>query len=246
MHWQIQEHEIVDSTNALALAALRAGASEGTVITALAQTAGRGRLAREWWSPPGKNVYLSAILRPDCMPEALGPFALVVGLGVLTGLDELAAGLRARIKWPNDIYVGDRKLAGILVESVLTDRRVDGVVAGIGLNVNGLAEDFPADLQTTATSLRQATGRDWPLATVRDAVLQGVANSYRHWQRHGFASLRPVYEVRSYLDGRRVCVTSAGETLHGVVRGITLDGALQVVDPQDRVHTIVEGDLETA
>lgn len=244
MQWRLQQCGVVDSTNDTLRVLAAQGAPEGTVVVADGQRAGRGRQGRTWLSPSGKNLYGSLLLRPTCPPDGLGPLSLVIGLGVVEGLEEIAAGLSLQIKWPNDIYAANRKLGGILVETLLTDQRVEAVLVGVGININMLATDFPPELQMTATSLRLLTGSDWDLALVRDAVLQGIANAYAHWTRHGFASLRLMYEARSLLEGRRVTAQQAdGGKIAGVAQGVTLVGALRVADGVGAIHEICAGDV---
>src|SRR5262249_30258440 len=140
----------IDSTQHLARDLARAGAAEGTVVIAESQTGGRGRLGRQWHSPPGVNLYCSLVLRP-AVPLAVMPcLALVAGLGVADAVREVAP-LRPGLKWPNDVLVGGRKVAGILTELEAEVERVHHVIAGVGVNLNGGPGDFPPELATKAT-----------------------------------------------------------------------------------------------
>jgi BirA family biotin operon repressor/biotin-[acetyl-CoA-carboxylase] ligase len=142
------------STNDLAKAAGLAGAPEGRVEWARRQTAGRGRQGRPWASDRPLGVWLSALVRPPWTAGQGGALALLGGLAVVEAVESL--GLHgATLKWPNDVLVGARKLAGVLVETQVAGDRIDFAVIGVGLNVNQAAEDFPSQLREVATSLRQ-------------------------------------------------------------------------------------------
>src|SRR5262249_47625594 len=145
--------EEVDSTQRLARDLARGGADEGTTVIAERQTAGRGRMGRQWHSPAGENVYCSVVLRPPLAPGAVPCLALVVGLAVIDAV-RAVAGLAAALKWPNDVLLEGRKVAGILTELDAEVERVHFVIAGIGVNVN--VTDFPPELAHKATSLRLA------------------------------------------------------------------------------------------
>src|SRR6185437_14296875 len=136
-----------------------AGAAQGTVVIAEAQTAGRGRLGRSWHSPPGLNLYQTIILRPQ-MPIAEVPrLSLVAGVAAAEALETVAPGLVA-LKWPNDVWLNGRKTGGIIAEAIANHaEQLDCVLLGIGINVNLGISDFPEELRTKATSVRIAIGR---------------------------------------------------------------------------------------
>jgi BirA family transcriptional regulator, biotin operon repressor / biotin---[acetyl-CoA-carboxylase] ligase len=167
---------VADSTNARARELAEAGASHGTVVTATEQTAGRGRQGRTWTAPPGKALLYSAVLRPLDERHLLLP--LSVPLAVCEAAEELAPGTECRIKWPNDIWVEERKVAGVLIEA----KPQDGwAVIGVGLNLAIAPDEFPPELRETATSLvgasveaaRTALNRqlDYWVTAERDATL---------------------------------------------------------------------------
>ncbi len=153
------------STNDDVLALARAGAAHGLVVIADEQTGGRGRLGRTWTSPPGQNLYLSALLRPELPPGGAPPITLAAAVAVAEALNE--SGVRASIKWPNDVLImvdsKEKKVAGILTESVTRGSRLEAVVLGIGVNLNW--RELPAELVPIATSVALATGE----AVDRDA-----------------------------------------------------------------------------
>jgi len=212
------------STNDDARALARAGALEGTVVLASAQTSGRGRLGRTWVSPEG-GAYLSIVLRPTVTPGEVASLALAVGLGIARGFSE-HLGVGTMLKWPNDVLLSGGKVAGILIEMAAESDRVNWVVVGIGINVRR-AETTPmhavaACLGDHAPGLR--------IAPAVAAVLEGVAGAYAQWVAEGFGSMRSEYERRCSLLGEDVVVrdmTGAMRT-SGSVLGIDDEGRLLV------------------
>lgn len=222
------------STNADLAAAARAGAGSGAVLVAAEQTAGRGRLARAWSSPPGNSLSMSVLLRPTRGEVALLP--LVVGLGVAQGLDRL--GLDARLKWPNDVLLDGLKVCGILAELVAADDAV-AVVVGIGVNVSQTADQLPVPW---ATSLALA-GVDVSRTEAAVAVLTGVGTVAGQWLDGGWEAVAAAYAVRCDTLGRDVRV-ELSETDHvlGTAVGVACDGRLQVRVGSE-VRTYAAGDV---
>jgi BirA family transcriptional regulator, biotin operon repressor / biotin---[acetyl-CoA-carboxylase] ligase len=162
--------DVTGSTNDDAKAAAHGGIASGSAFVADAQTAGRGRLGRTWHSPAGENLYVSFVLRPD-LPAAIVPnVTLAAGLAIADAIAPLIT-LPVQLKWPNDVFVSDRKIAGVLCEAAVAEGRTSFVVVGIGLNVRSAS--FPPDLAATSTSLAiaGATGLD------RSAILVALATA---------------------------------------------------------------------
>jgi len=233
---RLEGGRVTGSTNDDARTLALEGAPEGTVVLAERQTAGRGRLGREWASPPG-GVYASIVLRPKVeTPEAI-VLPLVVGLGVARGLDSLGA--RTLLKWPNDLLAEDgRKVAGVLLEGLSEGWLISWIIAGIGVNVRSTTGP------EGSTSVDELSGRTASLAVVAAAVLDGVAQSYRSWQTHGFSPLREEYESRSYLAGRPVRVSDAAGRImaEGTACGIDAQGRL-LVETATGTVPIAAGDV---
>ena len=234
------------STNDDARALARGGAAEGTVVLASRQTAGRGRLGRTWTSPQG-GAYLSAVLRPAVAPSEVAPLSLVVGLGLARGLELL--GVDARLKWPNDVQLSGRKLAGVLLEMAAEADRVDWVVAGIGLNVRPPADAADAGNRGDAGDAgRVAYLSDAVpgvlIAEAAAAVLDGVASAYTEWVTGGFAPLRDEYDARSVLTGCSVVVSDLSGTVRasGDVVGVDEGGRLLLAGT-DGVHAVAAGEV---
>jgi BirA family biotin operon repressor/biotin-[acetyl-CoA-carboxylase] ligase len=209
----------VGSTNDEAKTLARAGAPSGTVVWADEQTAGRGRRGRVWRSPPG-NLYLSLIARPDCAPAQAAQlgFAAALALGdAIAGL-----GLSPSYKWPNDVLLNGRKLAGILLESEMTaGGGLDFVVIGVGVNV-AIA---PGGIEYPATSLAAACVATTP-ADLLAAFTRHFANWQQRWREEGFAPLRTAWLAAASGLGDEILVRLARQTLCGRFLDLDADGAL--------------------
>jgi len=217
------------STNDDARALARAGAPEGAAVLASRQTAGRGRLGREWVSPEG-GAYVSAVLRPGIAPAHVGSLGLAIGLGIARGL-AAAFGVDASLKWPNDVQLSGRKLAGILLEMAAETDRVDWVVAGVGVNVHRSAgiPDEVACLEDVVSGVR--------IAPVAAAVLDGIAGTYAQWLAEGFSAMRGEYESRLAILGDDVTVRD----MMGAVRA---SGRVVGVDDEGRILLESGGGVE--
>jgi len=231
----------VDSTQRVARELARAGAGEGTVVVAEAQSVGRGRLGRTWHSPPGANLYCSIVLRPALPPARVPELALVVGLAVARAVESL--GLPARLKWPNDVLLDGRKVAGILTEMDGELERVHVVIVGIGVNVNAACDDFPPYLRDKATSLAVAAGARVDRIGFAARMLMEMETCLARHRDGGFAALRADWETRSALAGRRVTVAAPDGSISGEVAGLDDDGALRLVDYTGRVRRVVAGEV---
>ncbi len=207
------------STNDDARALAEAGAPEGTAVVASRQSAGRGRLGRAWESPEG-GAYVSVVLRPPTTPALTGPLALVVALGIATGLE--AFGLTPRLKWPNDVWLDGRKVAGVLLEMTTEADRVEWVVAGFGLNVVRTA-DSPA-----AAAYVSDVRDDLGVAEVTASVLDSVAAAYRRWLAEGFDRMAEQFDRLSALTGESVVVSDGAGVVRekGTVVGVDREGRL--------------------
>ena len=233
--------DTVGSTSEEARRLAADGAPEGTLVWARAQSAGRGRRGRSWSSPPG-NLYLSLLLRPDC-PAAVAPqlgFATAVGLG--EALDTLlpADAERPRFKWPNDVLVGGRKIAGILLDaSTGSNGHLDWLIIGVGVNI----ASFPEDTSYGATSLREAGAG----AVSADEVLPVFASHWlrrlERWGREGFTPIRQAWLENALGLGEVIEVRLERETLTG--RFVELDetGALVLDLPRVGHRVIAAGDV---
>ena len=216
---------VTDSTNSRAVALAETGAPHGTIVCADAQTGGRGRFARSWESPPGLNVYVSFLLRPPVEPAQAPQLTLVTAVALAAAV-EASTGLSARLKWPNDLYLGGRKAAGILAEMSADADRLRHVVIGTGLNVNAEPADFPPGLRERATSLSIQAGRAFPRVEVLARFLDCFTDAYGAYIAEGIRGVLPEWRRRSLLDGRRVVIRLRGEDAAGTAVGVDDAGFL--------------------
>ncbi len=237
--WAVHALEHVDSTQTELARLAAAGAPEGTVVTARHQRAGRGRRGRTWWDEPGDSLLLSVLLRPPVAPAKAPQLSLVGALAVTDAL-RIAAGIEARVRWPNDVLVAGRKVCGILPEAVSgADGRVEYVILGIGLNVR--QERFPPDLSERATSLRLATGSRHEPARLLEALLEALDRRYSTWVAEGFSAIRDACRERSATLGQPVALPDGGA---GVAVDVDADGALLVRTGDGALRRVVSGEPE--
>jgi len=216
------EHfEQLDSTNTRARRLAAEGAPHGTVVTAAEQTAGRGRQGRVWTAPTGGALLYSAIVRP--LDERHLMLPLAVPLAVCEAAEELRPGIECRVKWPNDVWLDGRKLAGVLIEA----RPQDGwAVVGVGLNLSIARDEFPPELQDTAISLFDPSGGEAPTAS------EALSRALDRWTEAEPEEVLASWRRRDALRGRQV----AWDGGSGVADGVDDRGYLLVVTPAgDRV-----------
>jgi BirA family biotin operon repressor/biotin-[acetyl-CoA-carboxylase] ligase len=233
----------VASTNDVAKALAEDGALHGEVVVAERQTAGRGRRGRAWVSPPGRNVYLSVILRPELPPQRAAEVTLVASVALCEAVRE--AGVEADIKWPNDVLAGGRKLGGILTEMAAEPDKVQWVVVGIGVNLNARREDFPPELRDVATSLAMERGEPVPRALFAAALLGALERRLTVHAEEGFGEIRDAWREMSGTLGRDVRVATAEGEIVGRAEDIDETGALLVRGPRG-LERITGGDVHLA
>jgi BirA family biotin operon repressor/biotin-[acetyl-CoA-carboxylase] ligase len=233
----------IDSTNREARDRAREGAREGTVVLADFQSRGRGRLGRAWESPSGANVYLSVILRPPIPPPAAPQITLLAGVAAARALSHVS-GSECRIKWPNDIFLRGKKLAGILAEMEVEDSKVRFIILGIGVNVNWRKEDFPPDLRETATSLQAERGEEISRAAAAAGLFRELEEEYISFLREGFsARMREEWNRLSWVNGKQVTLRSPEGTISGRALGLDTDGALLLLDGEGIPRRFIAGDV---
>ncbi|MES2154954.1 MAG: biotin--[acetyl-CoA-carboxylase] ligase [bacterium] len=201
----------------------RAGAPEGSVIVAEEMTAGRGQRGHTWHAPKG-GLYLSFVVR-DLSDARL----LTLAMGNAVGDALEVAGVEPRLKWVNDVFVGDRKIAGILVEGEWTGPKLDFLVVGIGVNVNGAASRFPNGLGTTATTLEEALHCESCIPDLESLMLDRVGVWLEALRARDPTSVLAAFRARDWLKGKRVSVPSGGHDVQGVADGVDEQGRLRIV-----------------
>ena len=236
----IVHFESIDSTNRKALELAKAGVTAGTVVVSEEQVAGRGRMQRAWVAPKG-GIWFSPILRPSIPPHKAPLITLIAGVAVAQAIRDVCT-LDARIKWPNDVLIGGKKVCGILTEMDAEMDHVNCVVVGIGINANNNLDALPPEVRSKVTSLKEELGGPVPRPRLLKAVLQGfsgyatVLNTEKDRQRF-------LKQWRSLSDtlGRRVRVETVGETVEGEAVDIDAEGAL-LVKVKGKVQRVLSGD----
>lgn len=207
------------------------GAPHGLILAARRQTSGRGRRGNTWHSNPGEALTISVLIRPTEPKSYWARLALASGLAIAETIESF--GLESGIKWPNDVWIGSRKVAGVLVEA-----GPSYVIIGIGLNVNALF--FPEELSQTATSLRIAYGTHLPVPEVLDRLVGRIA--VRHHQiGNQFPDLMAAIRVRCVLTGNRVSLSTPTGQITGIIDGLSDTGELLLRD-QDTLHRLIQAD----
>ena len=234
-------YESLPSTNTEVARLAAAGAAEGLSIVADEQTAGRGRLQRTWSSPKGAGLYFSILLRPEI---PLHSWPLITFMAALATGDALnnAAGLQAEIKWPNDLLAGERKICGILSETVDTP---DGRAVVVGIGINLTAEAYPPELAGVATSVQEQTARRPDKLHLLESLQKAIADWYEQMLApDGSAKILNTWIDRSsYANGRLVDVVNGNETFRGITRGVEQDGALRVETGSNEIRVVRAGDV---
>ncbi len=238
--WRVEVVAESPSTNAHLAARARAGEPPGLVLVAEHQTAGRGRLDRTWTTPPRAALTFSLLVSPAPLPVGRWPWLpLLTGLALTTGVRR-AAGVEATLKWPNDVLVGDRKVAGILVELVDVPGRGPAAVVGVGLNVSTTRDELPVE---TATSLALEGAASLDRSALLADVLAAFSALFDPWRASGGEGLLPAYREACSTLGRDVRVElPTGEPLHGRAVDVDREGRL-LVDDGTRVHVLGAGDV---
>jgi BirA family biotin operon repressor/biotin-[acetyl-CoA-carboxylase] ligase len=229
------------STNLSAFRMAEEGAEEGTTLIADFQSGGKGRLGRSWASPQGVNLYCSVILRPDIKPVAAPQLTFLSAVAVARAI-ECLTDLKPRIKWPNDVLIGGKKVAGLLNEMSAETDKVNFVILGIGVNINMRTDQFPDDLRHPATSIFMETGKTVSRSAFARALLEELDALYREFIEEGYAPVRKAWLEKSRLEGAFVTVTDGGSSRSGRVRGIDEYGALILENGEQ----ILSGDVVIA
>jgi BirA family biotin operon repressor/biotin-[acetyl-CoA-carboxylase] ligase len=231
----------VDSTNTAALSLAHQGAAHGTVVVAEEQTAGRGRMGRDWYSEKSSGIYVSVILRPPLAPAAAPILTLMAGVAAQRALST-ATGLGVDIRWPNDLLVNGKKLGGILTEMSAELGRLHAVVLGMGFNVNH--SEMPAALGTIATSLRIETRRTWSRVQVLSAVLKELESHYRLLLKEGSVAIAERWTAAStYASGKRIRIMTAEAERLATTTGLDPSGALRVRYDDGQEQALVAGEV---
>jgi len=234
--------EKIDSTNSYARRLADAGAPEGEVVIAERQFEGRGRLGRSWESPPYCNLYFSLLLRPALAPVHAPQITLMAAVALA---DTVAAFVVEPpvIKWPNDILLQGKKVAGILTESSCDAKHIEFVILGIGVNLNFPRERMPETIRDRATSLMEVGGKSFSRENFLRRLIQDLDRCYGILEDFGFDAIAPRWEAYFALRGRRVRVEMIDEVISGTATGIDGDGALLLEAEDGVLRRVLAGDV---
>lgn len=236
-------YDTIDSTNSRAKELARQGAPQGTVLVAGTQTGGRGRLGRNFSSPQGMGVYLSAVLRPQCPPDQLMHLTCAAAVAMCRAV-ETVSGLRPGIKWTNDLVVGKQKLGGILTELSVNPKTglVDYAIVGIGINCRQQKEDFSKELQEMATSLSMAAKKDVSPARLAAAMIDGL-----YFMQQALlpekAQIMDAYRQNCITLGRDVQVIYPDRVETGKAISLDNDGGLVVTLSDGSTKVVTSGEV---
>ncbi|HEY6169804.1 MAG TPA: biotin--[acetyl-CoA-carboxylase] ligase [Verrucomicrobiae bacterium] len=218
------------------------GAKEGVVVFAESQSKGRGRLGRKWLSPAGKGLWFSVLLRPKLHSQAATQLTIAAATAVLRALRD-QTGIRADIKWPNDILAGGRKLVGILTELSAELDKVKYIILGIGVDVNLEASQLPAELRKLATSVKIETGESCDRAELAAAILRELDADYARIAGGRFSEVADEWESRCSTIGENVVIQIGDRRIQGRAESLDVDGALLLRTQHGRLERIIGGDV---
>lgn len=236
---KIYAYDLVTSTNDLAHFLAHNNEPEGSVIFAKGQTQGKGRLGKSWVSPYGKGLYFSFILRPDMPVEQASRITLTMALAVATALTEMHIE-GVRIKWPNDVLLGEKKVCGILTELSLLEDKVNYIVVGVGLNVNMEKGDLPQD----AISLKGALGREFDIADLSHIIIKKIDHFYALLLQHRFTDIiQKVKEYSGLILGGRVKVAWEDREVEGYAVDFDENGSLIIRRDNGFLEKVSSGHL---
>lgn len=238
---EIEYWRIVDSTNRRAKELASQGASQGTIVVAGEQTGGRGRLKNGWFSPAG-GIWFSVILRPQIIPQQASVLTLLASLAVVKGIQEIFS-VPLKIKWPNDVYLGERKLAGILTEISAEIDLVNYIVTGIGINAKVDSGSFPEEIREQVVSLWEETDQGFFLPEILGNILNQMETLYDQTQKEGFEEIVEEWRMYDFLVGRKISVNTPSGKISGKSVGINSNGALLLELEEGQIIEVLAGSI---
>ncbi|MEN6413375.1 MAG: biotin--[acetyl-CoA-carboxylase] ligase [Veillonellales bacterium] len=232
---------VTESTNIAAKRLAAEGCPEGTIVVAESQQSGRGRLSRGWFSPFGKGIWLSIVLRPPFSPQDAPKCTLLAAVALNRAIRKVGR-ITCGIKWPNDILYQGKKLVGILTEMSAEMDAINYVVIGAGINVNVAQNDFPADLSPIATSVSAAAGQPVDRVILLCEILHQLELSYQTALQQGFEQILADWREQSITLGQTVDVFGLNHNFSGIAQDIDGEGAL-LVKTADGIVRVLAGDV---
>jgi len=238
---KIEHWRSIDSTNRRAKEMASQGASHGTVVVAGEQTRGRGRLKNGWFSPAG-GIWFSVILKPHIIPQQASIFTLLAALAIVQGIQEVLS-IPLKIKWPNDVYLDNRKLAGILTEISAEMDMVNYIITGIGINAKVDSHSFPEGIKERSVTLAEETGQDFILPEILGKILNHMEILYDCVQRDGFEEIIEEWRRYDLLIGRKISVDTPSGKISGKSVGINSKGALILESEEGNRIEVLAGSI---
>jgi BirA family biotin operon repressor/biotin-[acetyl-CoA-carboxylase] ligase len=238
----IQVFQETTSTNDVIEKLARDGVKEGVAVFAESQTKGRGRLGRKWMSPARKGLWFSVLLRPRLRPQAVTQLTIASATALVRAIRS-QTGLRPAIKWPNDVLVGGKKVAGVLTEMHGELDTVKYVILGIGVDVNLNAGELPADLRKLATSLKIESGEATDRAGLATEILRELDRDYARVCSRQFEAVADEWEERCETIGRNVVIQVGDRRVQGRAESLDADGALLLRTQHGHLERIIGGDV---
>ncbi|GIP41633.1 bifunctional ligase/repressor BirA [Paenibacillus sp. J45TS6] len=235
--------ESTSSTQIEAIKLAEEGAEAGTLVISDMQTSGRGRLGRNWFSPAGKGIWMSLVLRPELPVRFMPQLTLLTGVAVCSAIRKVT-GVEAGLKWPNDILISGRKVCGILLEAATEDNKVRYCIAGIGIDVNLSEQDYPEELRSIATSLRMESGTSVSRSKLIGEVMNELEARYLQYEKEGFAPILKEWEALSASLGKQVRSVTLNQVIEGTAIGLSDSGGLIVLTEEGKNSTIFSGEVE--
>ncbi len=237
----IYSYDTVTSTQVIARELAGSGAKDGTVVISDEQTEGTGRLKRKWHSPSNGGLWLSLILRPDIPPYQAPQLTLLTAVAVVQTLNKIS--VDAGIKWPNDVLIHGRKIAGILTELHAESDQIHHVIIGVGININQEYESFPDELKEIATSVLIERNQRMDRSEFLQNLFKNFEELYILFLKKGFEPIKQLWEKHSITIGKKVTVDNPRGSLTGIATGINHDGVLIIVDDDQKTHLVYSGDI---
>lgn len=241
-------HSNIDSTNNAAHDLALKGAKEGTAVAADCQTKGKGRFRRRWESPEGVNIYTSIILRPDIHPQTAPKITLMAAVAVAETISKFlnnGSGCKPEpaVKWPNDILLNSKKVAGILTEMNSEMDKINFIVLGMGININMTKDMLPKELRHIATSLKEETGRDISRIDFISTLFLNIEKWYKTFLKDGFTTVHQAWKGYFNMAGKMVKIREMDREIEGIALTIDEDGLLVVREKSGKIVKIVSGDI---
>jgi BirA family biotin operon repressor/biotin-[acetyl-CoA-carboxylase] ligase len=236
------------STNNHALELARGGAPEGTVVIASYQTGGKGRLQRSWFAKADENMLISILIRPEMLIDSVQKITLASAIILIEAIEGFYRKMNLdpaniEVKWPNDLLINGKKLAGILTESILQGKKVEALVTGFGLNINTPASEMPESIQYQATSLSEISGKKFDIENFIAHFLNTFERDYFALDRNNFNGIIDEWKAHCTQFGKLITIQLQNKTIEAYFEDISAEGHLIYRLTSGKLGTLVSGDV---